>query len=144
VECGSKCYEAQHEDRGAPSKVRLALGFKSLTPGDLSSSNTPCFILARISHDASIKACSTFNPDFALASTKSIPSSFAHCSASAYVTSLTLPLAADCESMFLPLTDLICEAVALGGLEDVRDVPAAGSVASSHRSTLFPTRIHET
>jgi hypothetical protein len=44
----------------------------------------------------------------------------------------------------LDLTDLICWAVELGGLGDVRDIPAAEGVGSSHRSTLLPTRIHET
>ena len=107
------------------------------------SSNTPCLIFAKISQEASTKACSTLNPDFALASTKSIPSSFAHCSASSCDTSLTLPFTV-CEAVFLPLTDLICNGEELGGLEDVRDTPAAEGVGSSHRSTLLPTRIHET
>lgn len=66
--------------------------------------------------------------------------------------------------MILPLKDLICEAAGLGGLVDVgegfgglgdvreglgglgevRDKLAAEGVESSHRSTLLPTRIHET
>jgi hypothetical protein len=53
----------------------------------LSSSNTPLRILSKMSLQACSKALSTLCPDFADASTKSRPSSFAHASASSAVTS---------------------------------------------------------
>lgn len=81
-----------------------------------SSSNTPRWILSKISLDASSNARSTLCPDFALASTNKRPSCRAHRVASSIVTWRCL-----------------------GGVEGTNG--EEGPSGGSQRSTLLPTRI---
>lgn len=117
-----------------------------------------------MSLEASTKACSTFTPDLALASTKSSPSCLAHSSASSYVTSraLRFTFEGDMED-FVGLTVEKFAGVAVGaaGVVDMVPEPEVGAVpsdgpalallsaggdgsVSSQRSTLFPTNMHVT
>jgi hypothetical protein len=85
------CADQQQDCFCAPcsscSVLPLLDGLDDLTPGDRSSSKTPSRTFCRISRAACSKAFSTLRPDFALASIKSKPSSFANASPSSVVTS---------------------------------------------------------